>query len=54
METEANVFSFNRCVPDKQTESCYYLDSRAILEKNLRKDQAQILSLIPEVPKGRE
>ena len=47
-------YILNRCVPDKHTESCYYLDSAAILEKNLKRDQKQILELIPEVPQGRD
>ena len=52
--TENAILYLNRCVPDKHTDSCYYLDSAAILEKNLKKEQKQILELIPEVPQGRD
>lgn len=50
---ENAILYLNRCVPDKHTDSCNYLDAAAILEKNLQKEQKQILELIPEVPQGR-
>ena len=43
-----------RCIPDKDTETCYYLDPSAAKETNLKQDQEEKLAEIPEVPKGRE
>ncbi len=45
---------FHRCIPEKDTETCYYLDPSAGKETNLKQNQEEELAEIPEVPKGRE
>ena len=44
-----NISHNNRCVPDKNTNECYYLDTRSLKDV----DQKKSLALIPDAPKGR-
>ena len=43
---------FFRCIPDKETETCYYLDPAPVFESKLTKEQRETLELIPDAPKG--
>ena len=45
---------FIRCIPHKRSNTCYYLDSTAVMETNLDNEQKEMLGLIPDVPKGRD
>ena len=48
------VYFFIRCIPDKLSETCYYLDSSAARVTNPEEKPDEILSLIPDAPKGRD